>query len=132
MEEEQDNLSRNTKKVKTESGGSTQGRELGESEADNLDKRRKSPYRDAVMGINQDTYMEEGDRATDYDILEEEEEGSWFSIGMSKAENQEVRMPWRLSVIIKLVGRSNKYQFLLQRLHLLSTHPAFVHPYLFK
>lgn len=50
------------------------------------------------------------------DIMEEEDKGPWFSIGMSIDEKQEARKSWHLSMIIKLVGRSIKYQFLLRRL----------------
>lgn len=98
------------------------GTAVGESESNHTEKRRKSSYRDTVIRMNRDTLMEEehlaseGDVSAD-DVLDEEDEGQWFSMGMSKAERKETRKPWHLSSIIKLVSRSIGYQFMLMRLH---------------
>lgn len=47
---------------------------------------------------------------TDDDFLEADDDGSWFSMGMSKEEKYEAKKPWCMSLIIKLVGRSIGYQ----------------------
>lgn len=52
----------------------------------------------------------------DDDELEEMDDGQWFSMGMTKEEKIEARKPWRLNLIIKMVGRSIGYQLLLRRL----------------
>lgn len=69
-----------------------------------------------------DSCLREGDEESEvdgeisHDNIVEEEDGPWFSMGMTKLEKHEARRPWRMSVIIKLVGRSIGYQFLLRRL----------------
>lgn len=61
-----------------------------------------------------------GDIILDNDYeSEEEEDGPWFSMGMTKEEKREARKPWRLSLIIELGGRKIGYQFLLRRLQAL-------------
>lgn len=63
-------------------------------EAKHFDGRRKSSYKDTVLGMNQDIQMEErnsmadGD-VSDVDITEEQENGPWFSMGMPKDEKLE-------------------------------------------
>lgn len=58
---------------------------------------------------------DEGDLSDD-DVVEEGDFQTWFGIGMMKEEKREARWPWRNSLIIKLVGRSIGYQFLLRRI----------------
>lgn len=50
------------------------------------------------------------------DIIEEGDKVSWFGIGMTKEEKIAARKPWRSSLIIKLVGRTIGYQYLLKRI----------------
>lgn len=61
--------------------------------------------------------MRDGEDMVSNDDLEEEVDGPWFSMEMSKAEKIEARKPWKMSLIIKLVGRSIGYRFLLRRMH---------------
>lgn len=73
------------------------------------------------MGINIDTQMEGDVFDTEKDTSDDDDdyddvEGPWISMGMTKEGKHEARKPWRLSLIIKLVGRSIGYQFPLRRL----------------
>lgn len=117
--EEQDNLMRNTEKVKMGSGASVQGWMSTKRLPKNQDGRRKTSYRDTMMGVCINTQIE-GEYASDGEISDddilEEDEGSWFSMGMFKEEKLEARKSWWMSVIIKLVGRSIGRQFLLRKL----------------
>src|SRR3954463_13819301 len=62
----------------------------------------------------QEEVDDEGNTSDD-DLVEEGDGVSWFGMGMTKMEKIEVRRPWRNSLIVKLVGRSVGYQFLLKR-----------------
>lgn len=98
------------------------GQEARENDSNHLEERQKSSYRDTVMGINQDTQMEEKDLESKGEILvddtlKKDDAGPWFSMGMSKEEKYEARKPWRTSLVIKQVTRTIGYQFLLRRLH---------------
>lgn len=55
---------------------------------------------------------------SDDDVIEEGE-GAWFSTEMTKAKKMEAKKPWRLSIIIKLVGMSIGYQYLLKKIQLM-------------
>lgn len=68
-------------------------------------EHNKKSLRDTIIGSSMDEkmgdlreFMEEGDVSDDDAIKGEEEkgeeEGPWFSIGMTKAEKVEVRKPW--------------------------------------
>lgn len=91
---------------------------MEENDQARIENRRKSSYRDKVMGIKCDVAMEgdnqEGD-VSDDDDLEDEKEGPWFLMGMTREEKSKAMKPWRLSLIVKLVGHSTGYQFLLWR-----------------
>lgn len=52
---------------------------------------------------------------SDDDPLDDEEDESFM--GLTKEEKIESRKAWRMSVIIKLIGRSIGYHYLLRRLH---------------
>lgn len=85
-----------------------------------LEERRKASFKDTLVG-SMDTQMDEGDMGSDEEIYDDDEmdgdeEGHCFSMGMSKEGKIDVRKPWNMSVIIKLVGRSIGYHFLLRRL----------------
>lgn len=68
-------------------------------------------YRDSIVGnqSNQKTVEEDlmvdGDVSNDYP-LEDREDDTWFSLGMTREEKLEAHQPWRNSLIVKLVGRS--------------------------
>lgn len=115
-------LSRSTKKVKTSDVEINLRRSTGEDEDGYLEERRKSLYRDKMMGLDSDTIMEgedldlEGNISEDDDEYEKGGEGPWFSMGMTKKEKIEAIKQCRLSLIIELVGRAIGYQFLLRRL----------------
>lgn len=40
----------------------------------------------------------------------------WFNMGMSRSEKLEARLPWRSSIIIKLVGRKMEHHYLSKRI----------------
>lgn len=75
------------------------------------------PHTDTkVMGIksiNEDLGDDKRE-LSDEDILDEDEVGPRFNMGMSMKEKIEARKPWRNSVIIKLVGRKIGYHYLLK------------------
>lgn len=89
------------------------------------DSRRKASFKEKVLGFNLDTFMDEAEtdildgEVSDDDPVEEESGGPWFSMGMSEQEKIEARRPWRWSLIIKLVGTSTGYHYLLRRLQAL-------------
>lgn len=115
-EEEANNLSRSTKKVKTDGMERNPNRATGGDDDGHFEERRKSSYKDKVMGMDSDIFMEGGDLDLEGDISEDdefdEEQGPWFSMSMKREEASEARKAWRLSLIIKLVGRFMGYQFL--------------------
>lgn len=123
-DEEADNLLRSTKKVRTDGMEGNSKRGAGGNEEGNFEERCKSSYKEKVLDMNFDVVME-GDEVdlegevSDDDKSEYDEEDPWFSIGMTKEEKLEARRPWRLSLIIKLVGKSVGYQFLMRWLQLL-------------
>lgn len=101
--------------------GGTQERAASVEEEGNFEERQKSSYKDKVMGMGADVVMEDEDAdlygdASDDDEIYEDDDGPWISLGMTKEEKIEAMKPWRLSLIIKLVGRKIGYQFLLRHL----------------
>lgn len=63
-----------------------------------MEERRKSSYRDSVLGANGSARVDErmeGDEGevSDDDAMEKDEEGTWFAIGMTKEEKREARKP---------------------------------------
>lgn len=119
MVEELDNLTRSNKKVKTHAGdnGGTEN-SMDDNNSTRSDDRRKSTCLDKVLGKNFDTEMDEVNEdqydgeVSDDDAIEEEEDGPWFSMGMSREKKLKTRKPRKWSLIIKLVGRGVGYQFL--------------------
>lgn len=78
-EEEADNLSRNTKKVKTNGSDGAQDRASGVEEDGKFEERRKSSYRDKVMGLNTDVSKEGDDSnafgdVSDDDVIKDDDE----------------------------------------------------------
>lgn len=61
---------------------------------------------------------EEEDESDD-DMCDKEDDNPWLNIGTSKEEKKTARKPWKLSVIIKFVGKMIGYQYLFHRLQLL-------------
>lgn len=59
------------------------------------------------------------DEATDDDMAKEEDDSPWFTVVMTKEEKKEARKKWNLSVIIKLVGKTIWYHYLLHRIQTL-------------
>lgn len=117
-------MSHSKKMVKTGSREENKERRRGGNVAIHLEEHRRTSYREAMMGINHDTTMEEDDVAYDGDIsnddaLDAENRDPWFAMGMTKAEKYEGMKSWHLSLIIKLVGCSIRYQFLLRRIHIM-------------
>lgn len=116
---EQDNLSWSMNEVENGWTRTKKWKSLEEDGRSDFDARHKSSYKKKVMGINQDTQMDDNEinldgEVSNDDILEEKENGPWFSIGMSKQEKIKAGKPRHLSLIIKLVGCNTKYHFLLQ------------------
>lgn len=62
-----------------------------------------------------DGLFEDDGKLSESHAMEDEDDGHWFNMGMTKEEKIEVRWPWKLSVIIKLVERTIGYQFLLKK-----------------
>lgn len=58
------------------------------------------------------------------DVLDDKEDGPWFSMGITRAEKQEASKPWQMSAIVKLVGQSVNYQFLLRQLQSMWHYPT--------
>lgn len=56
------------------------------------------------------------DYISDDDVIQEGEDESWFSIGMTREQKIEGRRPWRGSLIVKLIGRSIGYHKFLRRI----------------
>lgn len=114
--EEEDLLKRCKKKAK-------EGVEM--ETADGEDRERstattsgsKKSYKDFILGDrkkdNADAFADlDMGEVLDDDLIEENIDGSWFGIGMTREEKNEARRPWRNSLIVKLVGRSISYHFL--------------------
>lgn len=61
---------------------------MGDSSPSRSEDRRKSSYLDKVLGTNMDTKMDEVDEGavSEDDLMEDEDEGPWFSMGMSREE----------------------------------------------
>lgn len=116
-EEEQDILHRSTNRtmgnhpLPSPSGVRGGGGHASESVA------RRS-YQDSVVGDNKGVPQVDEDvdgDVSDDDVVDEGGE-TWFGIGMTMEEKIATRRPWRNSLIIKLVGRSIGYQYLLKRI----------------
>lgn len=61
-----------------------------------FEERRKSSYRDKVMGLDSDMDMEGSDLDLDDDASDDDEwvdddEGPWFSMGMTEEEKKEAK-----------------------------------------
>lgn len=54
----------------------------------------------------------EDDEVSDDDLMEREEGGPWFNMGMTMEGKRESRRLWRISVIIKLIRRRIGYHYL--------------------
>lgn len=96
-QEETDNLTRSTEKVKTNGTDTGVGGGRGGEEPGYFDERRKSSYKEKVLGLDADINMEDEDLDLDDDVSdddyesEEEEDGPWFSMGMIREEKIEAR-----------------------------------------
>lgn len=72
-------------------------------------QRKFASYKDLVTydagkmksGFNE--LFTEGEGSDD-DVIEESDDETWFSIGMTRKEKIEVQRPWRNSLIVKLIG----------------------------
>lgn len=118
--EEEDILQRSTKRTKESHESTDTNNGKGKNPDPDLAGRERS-YRDTVMGdsmesqASQEEEDEEGNTSDDDEILEGDKI-SWFGMGMTKQEKIAARRPWRNSLIIKLVGRSIGYHYLLRRI----------------
>lgn len=128
--EEKENLAWSTKKIKWVSEVSTANRETEQEDRECMEGhkkycdrevRRKYSVKESLIGtcsnvrMEEDAEKEDGEISDD-DIEEECEDKHWFSRGMTKEEKHEARRPWRLSLIIKLVGMTIDYHYLLSRI----------------
>lgn len=84
--------------MKTGEGESSKGRESTDREEDNKEDQRKISFRDLLMGSSEDVEMmdsldgEDGD-ITDDDAMEDEYEGPWFNMGMTKGRRGKQDVP---------------------------------------
>lgn len=80
-----------------------------------------SSYKDSVLkglrpnGACFESTQNEGE-VSDDDVIEEEDDETCFSIGMTRAEKIKARRPWLNCLIVKLVGRSIGYHYLWRRI----------------
>lgn len=91
-----------------------------------MEGRRKKSYKDSVMHSQGDVRMGDSDSETDDefsnddddddDDVEQDEDGLWIRLGMSKAEKKEARKPWRHNVIINVVSKKIGYHYLYSKL----------------
>lgn len=56
-----------------------------------------------------------------HEIVQEEEEVYYPTIALTKEEKVRLRKPWRLTMIIKVMGRKVGFAYLLRRLRQMST-----------
>lgn len=94
--------------------------EGGDRRKDEASRSKKS-YRDSVLGDRKQKKVEtffdlDMGEVSDDDIIEESMDGSWFGIGMTREQKIQARRLWRNSLIMKLVGRSISYHYLLRRI----------------
>lgn len=85
------------KKVKAGRSGSAEDRAFEVEEDGKFEKRRKSSYRNKMMGLNMDVLLEDDDAdlvrdvSGDDEIEDDDQEGSWISMGITKEEKKEAR-----------------------------------------
>lgn len=91
---------------------------VDEEGIEGVEKRRKHSFKDMLLGANRADQVQDCgyEDASDDDVGDEEEEGPWFTMTITTEGKKEARKPWKLNVIIKLVGRTIGYHHLLQRL----------------
>lgn len=83
-------------------------------------EHRFASYKDSVMKDLRPTWSffdgsQNDGEVSDDDVLEEEDDETCFSIGMTKEQKIMARRPWLNCLIVKLVGRSIGYHYLLRR-----------------
>lgn len=106
--EEQDNLLRSNKKVMTCTNTAGHGGDGLNRKEVSVDTRRKTSFRGTLMGTNKDVDMSEnldekdGDISDD-DVVDDDDGGPCFSMGMTKVEKKEARRPSKFSAISILV-----------------------------
>lgn len=80
-------------------------------------KAPRRSYRDSVLSHDRrrDLMGAEIDdsEVSDGDLIEECTDSTWVGIGMMKEEKIEARRPWRNSLIVKLMGQTIGYHYLL-------------------
>ncbi|XVF65824.1 hypothetical protein PTKIN_Ptkin09bG0281700 [Pterospermum kingtungense] len=82
---------------------------------------RKLSFRDKLMGgqgrhENFSQSEEEGFVSDDDEVLVDEDEEDCPTIGLTKREKERIRRPWRQTLIVKVMGRSVGFNFLLRRI----------------
>lgn len=130
--EHYDLLERSTKKAKSNgSSGALESQEvvmetsmeaIGGVDHPDLGRRgdeRPLSFKEACMGLSQGLGedMSIPDYASDDDvIIQEEEEEDCPTIALTKEEKARLRNPWRLTLIIKVMGRKVSFAYLLRRI----------------
>lgn len=114
--EEEDNLAKSKTDLDTSPGNGT----LMEEIAEGFEERRKYSYADLLKSNgtqqNEEHHQREDDEVSDDDMAEEEADSPWISVVMTKEEKIKARREWKLSVIVKLVGKSIGYHYLVHKL----------------
>lgn len=118
--EEDADLFRRSKRRNKDNIGSGNVEYQGNSQADSGlsgEGRGKASYRDSLVGRGMSTRvygsaLEEVGGISDDDPIKEGGNGSWFSMGMTRAEKIKARRSWWNSLIITLVGRPIGYHYL--------------------
>lgn len=86
--EEQDNLTQCNKKVERGMEAAHHGWSHDEGGRCNTEERRKYSFRELVIGFNKATPMkaeeDEGEISHDDDAVDDDEEGQWFSLGITE------------------------------------------------
>lgn len=143
-EEETDQLQRSNKKSKRdvfddnqesvemvlETPADVYNRENVIVDGDQVDGRTEArpTFRDAMKGrrLDQDpprdsfaNFYDEGTASDDDEVILEEEDPLCPTIFLTKAEKIQLRSPWRRTLIIKVIGKSVGYNFLLRRIRML-------------
>ncbi|XP_038687586.1 uncharacterized protein LOC119986972 [Tripterygium wilfordii] len=139
-QEETDLLERSNKKVKTgdNGGGADPTDTVMASRVEETQRGEgggqspKTSFRDKLMGrmgAGNLSHEEEYDDSVSDDeeeAMEEEEETDCPVIRVSKKEKRRLRSPWRQTLIIKILGRSIGYNFLLRKINNLWRPKAFM------
>lgn len=130
LSEQKDNLARSTKKVKM-ADDVLVGHGVPEAEVEaRQQESRMLSYRDLFtqnhtticmeeQGIKEDEYEDDDVTISDDDMVNDEDDMPCLSNGMRREEKKQARKPWQLSVIMKLVGKTIGYHYLLRYLHTL-------------